>query len=277
MTTFAGGKGRGFVSWGIRCGDALDALQKMDDCSVDLTVTSPPYDALRKYHGQEPFTFEKFKPIARELYRVTKDGGVVVWVIGDQTVDGSETGSSFRQALYFKEVGFRLHDTMIYQKTCLPMNHNRYEQEFEYMFVLSKGKPKAFNAIRVPTKYPEPASARQNSYFSETGEKMRRARSGKKRKPVGKDKIKGNIWYYATGKNHSTKDDFAFEHPAVFPEQLAADHIHSWSNPGDLVLDPFCGAGTTGKMAVLAGRDFIGVDCDEKYCELSSRRIGLYA
>lgn len=257
----------------IICDDCLDVMRGMDDCSIDLTITSPPYEALRKYHGQAPFTFDTFKPMARELYRITKNGGVVVWVIGDQTVNGSESGSSFRQALYFMECGFRLHDTMIYHKTGLTMNHNRYEQEFEYMFILSKGKPKTFNPIRIPTKYPEKPTARQASRFSETDEKMRRARSGKKRKPVGKDKIKGNVWYYPTGKNHSTKDDFAFEHPAIFPEQLAADHIASWSNPGDLILDPFCGSGTVGKMAALAGRDFIGIDIDPQYCELSRRRI----
>lgn len=249
--------------------DCLDGLRMLPDNCVDLTVTSPPYDGLRKYNG---YSFD-FEPIAQELYRVTKQGGVLVWVVGDQTKNGTESGTSFRQALYFKECGFNLHDTMIYSKNSLPMNHNRYEQDFEYMFVFSKGKPKTFNPIKIPCKYPEPETARKNSYFSETDENMRKARSGKKRKPVGKEKIKGNIWHYATGKNHSTKDAIAFKHPAIFPEQLAADHIVSWSNPCDLVLDPFIGSGTTGKMAVLNNRNYIGFELSEEYCGIAEQRI----
>ena len=256
----------------IVCGDSLELLKTLGDNSVDLTVTSPPYDNLRKYQG---FTFD-FDGIAKELYRVTKDGGVVVWVVSDQTVKGSETLTSFRQAIRFNEIGFNVHDTMIYQKSGLPMNHNRYEQEFEYMFVFSKGRPKTFNPIRIPCKYPENPTARQGQTYSKTDEGMRRARSGKARKPVGKDKIKGNVWYYATGKNHSTNDAIAFKHPAIFPEQLAADHIASWSNEGELVLDPFCGSGTTGKMAVLAGRRFIGFDISQEYCDIAEKRISEY-
>lgn len=242
--------------------------------SIDLTVTSPPYDNLRTYNGNiSQWSFEKFQEIAKELYRVTADGGVVVWVVGDATIKGSETGTSFRQALWFMDCGFNLHDTMIYQKNSLPMNHNRYEQDFEYMFVLSKGKPKTFNPIKVPCKYPEKESARQNSFFSETDEKNRKARSLKKRKPVGKEKIKGNIWYYVTGKNHSTQDDYAFMHPAIFPESLARDHIISWSNEKDTVFDPFAGSGTTGKMALLMNRNFIGIELEPQYFEIAKKRI----
>lgn len=255
-------------------GDCLEVMKEMEDCCIDLTVTSPPYDNLRTYNGNiSQWSFEKFQKIAEELYRVTKQGGVVVWIVGDATIKGSETGTSFKQALYFKKIGFNLHDTMIYHKNSLPMNHNRYEQDFEYMFVFSKGKPNTFNPIRIPCKYPEKETARQHSYFSETDEKMRKARSGKKRKPVGKDKIKGNIWYYATGKNHSTKDEIAFQHPAIFPEQLANDHIISWSNPDDIIFDPFMGSGTTGKMALLNNRHFIGIELDSTYFSIAEQRI----
>lgn len=253
--------------------DCTEGLQQLASDSIDLTVTSPPYDNLRHYKG---FAWD-FETTARELYRVTKPGGVVVWVVGDATINGSETGSSFRQALFFMACGFRLHDTMIYQKNSLPMNHNRYEQDFEFMFILSKGKPATFKPIRIPTKYPEKETARQNSYFSETDEINRRARSQKKRKPVGKDKIKGNIWYFPTGKNHSTRDDIAFQHPAIFPEQLAHDHIISWSNPGDTVLDPFMGSGTTAKMAAITGRNYIGFEISEEYCRIANERLGLFA
>ena len=253
--------------------DCVEGMRLMHDNSVDLTVTSPPYDNLRKYNG---FSWD-FEAVAKELYRVTKPGGVVVWVVGDATVKGSETGTSFRQALYFMKCGFNLHDTMIYQKNSLPMNHNRYEQDFEYMFIFSKGRPKTFNPIRVPCKYPEGESARKNSYFSETAETNRRARSLKQRKPVGKDKIKGNIWQYAVGKNHSTKDEIAFIHPAIFPEQLANDHIISWSNAGDVVLDPFMGSGTTVKMAMLNNRNYIGFEISKEYCEIAEKRLSEYA
>ena len=164
-------------------GDCLEVMKNIEDCCIDLTVTSPPYDNLRTYNGNiSQWSFVKFQAIAEEIYRVTKQGGVVVWIVGDATIKGSETGTSFKQALYFKDIGFNLHDTMIYQKNSLPMNHNRYEQDFEYMFVFSKGKPNTFNPIRIPCKYPEKETARQHSYFSETDEKMRKARSGKKKK-----------------------------------------------------------------------------------------------
>lgn len=257
------------IHYGINCCDCVEGMKQLSDNFIDLTVTSPPYDNLRKYNG---FSWD-FESVAKELYRVTKDGGVVVWIVNDATVKGSETGTSLRQALYFMECGFRLHDTMIYHKTSLPMNHNRYEQEFEYMFIFSKGKPKTFNPIKIPTKYPEKETARQNSYYSKTDEINRKARSGKKRKPVGKEKIKGNIWYYATGKNHSTRDAVAFKHPAIFPEHLVQDHIVSWSNEGDVVLDPFSGSGTTHKMALLNNRKFIGFELSPEYVEIENKRI----
>jgi site-specific DNA-methyltransferase (adenine-specific) len=232
------------------------------DDFVDLTVTSPPYDDLRKYNG---FVFD-YKSMAEELYRVTKDGGVVVWIVGDQTIKGSETGTSFKHALYFKEIGFNLHDTMIYAKNNpVPLSHKRYEQQFEYMFILSKGKPKAFNPIKEMCK----TAGQQYDYSkrkSATSEEINSA--GRTREEVvttKNTKIKGNIWGYTVGINQSTKDKVEFNHPAVFPEQLAEDHILSWSNEGDIVLDPMCGAGTTCKMAWLNNRKFLGIDMSEEY------------
>lgn len=258
-------------------GDSVNLIKHLDSGSVDLTITSPPYDNLRHYNGSGDVWGEHvWKELISELYRVTAPGGVVVWVVGDATINGSETGTSFRQALYALEQGFRLHDTMIYHKTALPKNHNRYEQDFEYMFVWTKGAPKTFNPIRIPCKFPEKETARQNSYFSETNEKNRSARSGKKRKPVGKDKIKGNIWYYAVGRNHSTKDEIAFKHPAIFPEQLAEDHIKTWTVEGDLVLDIFSGSGTVMKMSILTNRRFKGFELMENYYHDSILRVQPY-
>jgi site-specific DNA-methyltransferase (adenine-specific) len=237
--------------------NAVDFIKSdIPDNFVDLTVTSPPYDTLRKYNGYE-FDFES---LANELYRVTKQGGVVVWVVGDKTEKGSESGTSFRQALYFKEIGFNLHDTMIYQKCGLPKNHNRYEQEFEYMFVLSKGKPKTFKPIFIDNIQAGRPPSRGT--FRQKGDKTEPQHTSQ---PVKEQRIKGNVWNIDVGYMRTTKYKNAYKHPAIFPEALAQDHILTWSNEGDLVLDPMCGSGTTCKMAKLNNRNFIGIDISEDY------------
>jgi len=241
-------------------GEAVNFMKEnIPDNFVDLTVTSPPYDNLRTYKG---FVFD-YKNMLKELYRITKSGGVVVWVVGDATINGSETGTSFKQALYAKEeVGFNLHDTMIYHKiNPIPIKQNRYYPCFEYMFILSKGKPKTFNPIMR-----ESLSA---------GTKVRaRQRSGIDsyiKNPTGKNSTKEysieyNLWSYKVGSvGQTSMDKIAYKHPAQFPEKLAEDHIISWSNEGDIVLDPMCGAGTTCKMAWLNKRNFIGIDISEEY------------
>lgn len=223
---------------------------------VDLTITSPPYDDLRNYNG---FIFD-YKSMLNELYRVTKTGGIVVWVVGDKTKDGSETCTSFKQVLYAKEIGFNIHDTMIYMSDKPPLSHNRYEQKFEYMFVFSKGKPKTFNPIMEECKYA--GSSKKARTFRQTGEDLMKTHD---EGIVHDTKIKGNVWTYSTGYQKSTKDKIVFKHPAVFPEQLAQDHILSWSNESDIIFDPMCGAGTTCKMAYLNKRNFIGIDMSEEY------------
>jgi len=245
-------------------GDCLEVMRGFEEASVDLTVTSPPYDDLRIYGG---YSFD-FEPIARELYRVTKDGGVVVWVVGDQTKNGSESGTSFKQALYFKEVGFNLYDTMIYAKTnYIPLTHRRYEQQFEYMFVLSKGIPKTFNPL-MKKNWQSGAIKGGNFRQSDDTQSYRHKDMG-----VAEKSIKPNIWFYDVGMNNSTRDKQAFDHPAIFPEQLVADHINSWSNEGDLVLDPFNGSGTTTKMAKLLNRDYIGIEINPEYCKIAGDRL----
>ena len=247
-------------------GDSAQILSKLPENLVQLTVTSPPYDGLRTYNG---YSFD-FETIAAELYRVTKPGGVVVWVVGDATRDGSESGTSFRQALFFKSCGFNLHDTMIYHAEKPPLTHNRYEQKFEYMFVFSKGKPSVFNPIMEPCKF---AGAAVNSRtFRQDAKGV--LEPAHKKEAVKDFKIKGNIWTYAVGPASAT-DLIARKHPAIFPEGLASDHIISWSNPDDLVLDPFLGSGTTGKMAVQNGRRFLGFDISSVYVEIAKERIGL--
>jgi len=240
---------------------------------IDLTVTSPPYDNLRTYKG---FVFD-FETIAKELYRVTKQGGVVVWVVNDATINGSETLTSFKQAIFFKEqCGFNLHDTMIYQKdNPIYSENSRYIQSFEYTFILSKGKPKTFNPLKERTI----TNGRiYSSNFSKTNRKENGATSkcdNSKKKITNEFKIKKNIFSYSIGMGNTTKDN-VFQHSAVFPEKLAKDHIYSWSNEGDTVLDPMCGSGTTPKMAVLMNRNYLAIESAKEYYDLSVKRVGAY-
>lgn len=244
-------------------GDCLELMKNIPDNSIDLTVTSPPYDNLRTYNGNiEQWSFDKFKLIAEELYRITNVGGVVVWVVGDATIKGSESGTSFKQALYFKEIGFNLHDTMIYEKAQACFGSNLcYLQSFEYMFIFSKGRPKTINFIRDRKNVRSGVESMGVSGLSKDGKKS--DRHYKEIKEYGKRK---NIWCYGVGGGKTG-------HPAVFPEQLANDHIISWSNEGDLVFDPFLGSGTTGKMAILNNRNFIGIEIDEEYFNIAKKRI----
>ena len=245
-------------------GDCLEEMKKIPDGSIGLTVTSPPYDNLRTYNGNNALWGEQvWKAVIQDLFRVTKQGGVVVWVVGDATIKGSETGTSFKQALWSKECGFNLHDTMIYQKLNYPpLTHNRYEQCFEYMFILSKGKPKSFNPIKVKTKH---KGRVPSGTFYHTNKQATPTKANSN-KSVNEFKIKQNIFDYVVG---GKKDG----HPAPFPEKLAEDHILSWSNEGDTVLDPFMGSGTTGKMAIKNNRNFIGIEISEEYCKIAQERI----
>lgn len=243
--------------------NCLDTMRKMSDSFIDLVVTSPPYDGLRDYNG---FSFP-FEDIAKELYRVTKEGGVVVWIVGDATIDGSETGTSFRQALFFKECGFNLHDTMIYIKKggLNSGSLQSYQQKWEYMFVFSKGKPKAVNLLR----------DRKNIH-TKPRVKQKRQKDGSMAHQTVKTQeygVRYNYWTYSTGLNLSTKDIVAYQHPAIFPEGLAQDHILSWSNPQDIVYDPFMGSGTTAKMSLLNNRRFIGSEISSQYCEIVEDRL----
>ncbi|NGM81235.1 site-specific DNA-methyltransferase [Paenibacillus sp. 7124] len=247
--------------------DCLVGMRKIADRSVDLTVTSPPYDNLRKYNG---YAFD-FESVARELYRITKPGGVIVWVVGDATVNGSETLTSFKQALFFKEIGFNVHDTMIYEKeNPVPLTHNRYEQKFEYMFVFSKGRPTVFNPIMEATS--RPGESRRG--YSKPREQTTEASRTRTDTIITKsERRRFNIWRYAVGRGGSTRDSVAFQHPAIFPERLAYDHIISWSNRGDVVFDPFMGSGTTAKMSIISGRQYLGFEVSEEYVGIARQRL----
>lgn len=254
--------------------DCLNVLPKLKSNSIDLTVTSPPYDNLRSYGKDFEADSFNWHRIINELYRVTAVGGVVVWIVADATVKGSETGTSFKQALWAMECGFNLHDTMFYSTNKPPLARNRYEQKIEYMFVWSKGKPKTVNLIREPCKYHGIDKRKGGEYTHFSGYKEnKKYRNGSKRSAPKPTKIKSHLWHYNTGSGHSG-DKLAFRHPATFPEKLAYDHIISWSNEGDMVLDPMTGSGKTGKMAVKANRNFIGIEMDKAYYNLAQQLIG---
>jgi DNA modification methylase len=247
----------------ITQGDCLEVMRTMNADLIDLTVTSPPYDNLRNYNGFE-FPFED---IARELYRVTKPGGVVVWIVCDATIKGSETGSSFKQALYFMECGFNLHDTMIWNKrNCSSVGSmNRYENVFEYMFVFSKGKPKTANIIKdKPNK--RAGELQSGSIRQKDGTVRKTTNYGKKE--ISEFGRRANVWDIYPAKSKKER-----LHPAPFSEQLANDHVLSWSKHSDVVLDIFGGSGTTAKMALLNDRNFIHIDISEEYCEIARKRV----
>ncbi len=250
-------------------GDCLIEMPKLAENSVDLTVTSPPYDNLRTYNNSLEWNPVIWKRVIEDLFWLTKEGGVVVWVVADGTENGSRTGTSANQMLFFMEIGFRLHQRLFYEKAGPPPDPTRYEETIEEMFVFSKGKPKTINLIK----------DKRNRWagHGQFGQKSMREKDGsltkKKAKIVNEYGKRTSVWRYATGAGYSTKDSFAFDHPAIFPEKLARDHIISWSNPGELVFDPFMGSCTTGKMAVQTGRDFIGIEKDAGYFEISQKRI----
>ena len=248
----------------IYCGNSLNLLKELDDGSIDMVMTSPPYDNMREYDGMT-WNFEIFKLIAQELKRVLKDGGVIVWVVADQTINGSESGTSFRQALYFKDIGLNLHDTMIFRKhNYIPLTHNRYEQEFEYMFCFSKGKPKTFNPIMVKSKWGGTETWGQSKIpYNDNTFKV------KERSVVNEEKQAGNIFEYMTGKLVND----GIEHPAMFPKQLVIDQVNTWTNKGEIVLDPFMGSGTTAVACRERERQWIGFEISQNYVDMANERL----
>ena len=244
----------------IYTGDNVATLKTFPDACIDLVVTSPPYDNLRTYGGH---TWD-FEGVARELTRVLKPGGVIVWVVADATVKGSETLTSMRQAIHFKDVcGLNVHDTMIYASDKPPLTHNRYEQCWEYMFVLSKGKPSRWNPVMRDCIHA--GKSRSGKFIKKAGGGWEDASHAN---AVQAQAIERNIWSYATGHERNG-------HPAVYPVALARDHILSWSNEGDVVLDPFAGSGTTCLAARDAGRQYVGIEINPEYVEIINRRLGL--
>jgi site-specific DNA-methyltransferase (adenine-specific) len=244
----------------------MEYMKTLPDDTIDLTVTSPPYDNLRTYNG---YTFD-YKKTLSELFRVTKRGGVVVWVVNDQTVDGSESGTSFKQALFAKECGFNLHDTMIWEKdSCAFPEQVRYYPLFEYMFIFSKGNPKTFNPIM--DRRNKWGNTKVHGTFRNPDGTLKERSTTWKDVSVKEFGARFNVWHIPCEKQNKTG------HPAVFPVQLAKDHIISWSNPQDLVFDPFLGSGTTRIAAWDTDRNFVGCEIDRTYYEKQEERFRMFS
>ena len=246
-------------------------MKDLPDKSVDLTITSPPFDDLRDYHG---YVFDH-EPILSELYRVTKDGGVVVWVVADATHDG-ETGTSFRQALYAMSLNFKLWDTMIYFRNAVTNPSKiRYYNCFQYMFVFSKGRPKTINLLKDRKNKTAGKKANYRKQRNADGEIYLHPsfKAG-----IGRPEhsVRWNVWQYDVGSLIMADDREWVGHPAIFPLKLAEDHIKSWSNEGDLVFDPMCGSGQTLCAAKKLNRRYLGMDISEEYCGISNKRLNLY-
>jgi DNA modification methylase len=246
-------------------GDCLERMKEIPDNSVDLVVTSPPYDNIRDYNNSSKWDFEVFKNISSEIFRVMKMNGVVVWIVNDSTIKGSETGSSFKQALHFKDIGFNIHDTMIWQKISPFQHKNRYIQCFEYMFVFTKGFKKEANLIK----------DRKNKWAGTKVHGTERQQNGKtknfsitqKSKTIKEFGTRYNVWDMPPDKANKTG------HPAVFPIKIVSDHIATWSDVGQTVMDPFMGSGTTGLACKNLQRNFIGIENDKEYFKIAKQRI----
>ncbi|HEV8592026.1 MAG TPA: site-specific DNA-methyltransferase [Pyrinomonadaceae bacterium] len=242
--------------------NCIETLRRMTDDMLDMTITSPPYDDLRDYNGYH-FPVEE---ISELLFEKTKPGGVVIWVVGDRTVNGSETLTSFQHALTFKSAGFKVHDTMIYAKNNpIPSDcGKRYRPCFEYMFCFSKGQPKTFNPITQAIKQEK---AFKSFRITKVG------RNDLAHDHIApKERKVNNIFFYNVGTS-SSRDKVAFEHPAIFPEQLAMDQISTWTDEGDLVYDCFMGSGTTAKAAHFLKRNWVGSEISDEYIRIAEDRL----
>lgn len=247
---------------GIHEGECSKVMSGWPADCIDMVLTSPPYADLLNYRG---FKFD-LAAIARQLFRVLKDGGVMVWVIGDKTVDYSRQMIPYTHAFGLRDAGFCIYDVMIYSKPAgRYMNRYRYPNVYEHMIVASKGKPKTFNPIMVKTK--KPGDSRNTTILHRDADNNRTLGY----RTTAEERPHDNIWKYSPG--FGAVDRYAFEHPAVFPEKLARDQIISWSNPNDIVLDPMCGSGTTLKMARVYGRRYAGIDVAPEYLEIVRRRL----
>ena len=232
---------------------------------ADLILTSPPYDGMREYGGYNG-AFD-FGAIAAACVANLAPGGVLVWVVGDQIIDGGESGTSFRQALGFKALGLTLHQTLFFEAAHYrPIDKSRALRGVQYMFVFAKGSPMVAN---IPIDRPNVKAGMRVTRSYAPGKSLNGSRNpaSDRVKRIADFGRRGPIWRYAT----ECGSDMG--HPAAFPYALASDHIVCWTNPGDLVIDPMVGSGTTLRAAADLGRRAIGIEINPEYCDLIRRRL----
>lgn len=254
-------------------GDSAEVMQSFPDKCIPLTVTSPPYAKMRLYGGHD-YTWETFKSVATQLVRITMEGGVICWVVRNQIVKERENLQAEKEKLFFADdLGLWPHQTIIGAPKGVPLPQSRrYASNFDYVYVFSKGHPRIVNIIR----------DRRNSRFGDLkSNRLIRESNGSERLACGgeyaiaKWGFRSNLWSYSTGGNHTATDRISAKHPARMGEPLAEDLIISFSKPGDLVFDPFAGAGTSLKMALLNQRQWLGVEIFDEYVELIEKRMRL--
>lgn len=249
--------------------DNRKGLKSLPDDSIPLTVTSPPWDDVRIYGDGTltPWNANVFREVADQLWRVTAQGGVVCWHVGEQIQNGSESGTSSEQRLYFRDLGFRLWQTLIVETMAGHTHKHRYGGAIQYIFVLTKGKPKTVNLLR----------DRPNKHAGNVHGFFKRDAHGKIHSQtqvvVAEYGVRGPVWKYFPRK---AKDEEARQHPAPMDETISRDLIRSFSEPGNLVLDPFAGSGTTLKWAMTFGRYYLGFEAVEEYFQLAKRRLERY-
>ena len=254
----------------VLVGDCVELLPTLPQ--ADLILTSPPYGTMRDYGGHE---FD-WRVVADAIVPALAPGGVLVWIVKDQTIDGSKSGESFRQALYFLDAGLRLHDVLIYRKAANSNpTPNRVFQDSEFMFVFSNGAPRTANITKdVPSLWAGTTRGINGTGRSSKGNNP----TSPGKRLIGPYKNRGTVWEYLVGYGHSAPDFLdAHDHPAIFPLTLAKDHISMWTNPGDLVIDPMCGSGTTLRAAKDLNRRYIGIDIHAPYVALAEQRLSQQA
>ena len=247
----------------IVLGDCVEGMRSLPPDLVPCTVASPPYGALRHYHGNHQFDFEA---AAAELWRITRPGGVVCWVVREEVVDGSESGEASEQRLFFRDLGFRLHQTIVMERYgSRARSPGRYGESLEYAFILAKGKPATVRLLR----------DRRNKTAGKLVTATHRYPDGSyrvQRYEVDEWGYRKAVWYFAQGM-HVATDPVARLHQAPMPEAMAEDLILSYSREGDLIFDPFAGVATTAKMALLNHRNYFGYEINAIYHARGEERL----
>lgn len=250
----------------IYCIDCVEGMKKIPDNSVDIVVTSPPYDGIRDYNG---FNFDLHET-GRGLIRILKEGGIVAMVIQDQTKNFGKTLTSFKTIIdWCDNIGFKLFECVIYRKHGSEGAWwtNRFRVDHEYMPIFLKGeKPQYFNKenLKVPSIHGGKVMTGSGSRRTDGKTNARVTR------PINTMKCRGTIWNYLMA---GDKDPIKRQHPAPFPDQIPLDFIECFCPPGGVVLDPFMGSGSTAVAAKKLNRKYIGFDTSEEYIKIAHARL----